>query len=66
MSDYDGCFVKLAGAGRLAFWAVDGGIKRPVISPEHMYQIGLRPIHVLSEEEFSNIPFAEWSQDEEE
>lgn len=64
MSKYDGCYIKLADSP--ALWAVDIGKKRPVESPAHMYEIGLRPVIVVSEDDLDAIPFHEVLTDEEE
>lgn len=63
MSEHDGYFVQVAGV--LTIWAVDDGKKRPIESPAHMYEIGLRPVHTITQEELDAIPFSE-AEDEEE
>ena len=64
MSQYDGCFVRLADSS--ALWAVDAGHKRPVENPAHMYEIGLRPQHIITGDELDAIPFLVLEADEEE
>ena len=61
---YDGCYVRLANSP--ALWAVDVGHKRPVESPAHMYEIGLRAQHIVTEDELDAIPFLVLEADEEE
>lgn len=63
MSDYDGCYIKLVYSP--TYYAVDDGKKTLVESPEHMHQIGLRIIHVVSEDELDALPFAGESDEEE-
>ena len=55
MSTYDGCYIRLADSQ--ALWAVDIGHRRPVESPALLYEIGLRPQHIVTEDELDAIPF---------
>lgn len=63
MSEYDGCYIRLA--YEPAFYAVDDGKKLLIESPEHMQQVGLRPIMVVSEDELDAIPFVKEFDEEE-
>ena len=56
MSQYDGCYVKLAHDP--AYWAVDDGEKKQVAGPDEMQTIGIRPIIVVSVKELKDIPLA--------
>ena len=56
MSKHDGCYVKIA--NNVTFWAVDKGKRRIVSDMKGVYEIGLRPIHVISEPELDKIPLA--------
>ena len=62
MSDYNGCYLKLA--GEPAFYAVDDGHKRLVESPTQMQAIGLREICIVSKDELDAVPF--WGESDEE
>jgi len=64
MSQYNGKYIKLADDP--TYYAVDIGHKRLVESPTHMYQIGIRPIVVVTEEELDAIPFLVLPGDDEE
>jgi len=64
MSQYNGKYIKLADDP--TYYAVDIGQKRLVESPAHMYQIGIRPIVVVTEEELDAIPFLVLPGDDEE
>jgi hypothetical protein len=63
MSEYDGCYIKLAYDP--TFYAVDDGKKKLVESPEHMNEIGLRKVFKVSEDELDAIPFAQGNDEEE-
>jgi hypothetical protein len=56
MSKHDGCYVKEAQSA--AFWAVDNGKRREMASMDRVYEIGLRPIHIISGPELEKIPIA--------
>ena len=56
MSKLDGCYVREADSA--VFWAVDKGKRRMMSSINDVYELGLRPIHVLSEAELEKIPIA--------
>ena len=64
VSTYDGCYIRLADSQ--ALWAIDIGHKRLVESPAHMYEIGLRPQRIVTEDELNAIPFLVLEADEEE
>lgn len=64
MSEYDGMYIRLAGSP--TFYAIDNGEKTIVQSPEHMHQIGLRNVYIVTSEVLNSIPFARADDDEEE
>ena len=54
MSDYNGKYVKLQ--GNPMYWAVDDGQRYQVRDMAHLYEIGLREIVTISEDELEAIP----------
>lgn len=57
MSKYDGLYVKLAGDP--TFWAVDDGKRHKVADSLELYKIGLRPVRVITLDEFHNLKIAD-------
>lgn len=56
MSEYDGCYIRVVGSP--AMYAVDNGKKKLVKSQDEMYELGLRKVRIVLEDEFKAIPFA--------
>jgi hypothetical protein len=63
MSEYNGCYVKLATDN--TFWYVEDGERLMVENTDHMYQIGLKPIYTISPDDLQDIPFVGESDEEE-
>ena len=63
MSEYDGKYIKLP--FEYTYWAVDNGRRTMVEGINHMHEIGIRPVVVVTEKELEAVPFA-WESDEEE
>ena len=60
MSQYDGKYIKLP--FEYTYWAVDDGRRTMVEDINHMHEIGIRPIVVVSLKELEAVPFA-WESD---
>jgi hypothetical protein len=54
---YDGTYAKVMGDP--AYWAVDKGERRKVVDTEMLYNIGLRPVVTILQEELDEIPLVE-------
>ena len=54
MSEYDGYYVKLANSP--AHWAVDDGERREVANQQEIFEIGLRKVRTISQEQMDAIP----------